>query len=419
MAAPSAAVASPAQAGARVQWLDGVRGLAAMFVVVHHIWLTAWPSDAPTNPGPWWLGWLLYGHMAVATFIVVSGFSLALAPMRSGGTLSGGVRRFLRRRAWRILPAYWAALLLSIVIMAVFLQPEVGPGAIGRTTAVYGLLLQDAVGSANPNGALWSIAVEWQIYFVFPLILLVGRRTSVVTAVSITAVAVLLAHAAAGLGGPFEKINGLTPQFLALFALGVLAVWLGRGDRPERLRRPLAGVALATLGSFVLLAATQGSEWMVARYFWMDLLFGVGAASLLAVTYAGGLASARRVLASRALMWLGLFSYSIYLIHDPIVGVLDKYAFGPMDVSPLATFGLSLALGVPVVLAFCYGFHLLFEAPFLRQRHLSALRTLPIVRLWPQRGKQRGARPLAPAEEVSGPTLVPAPQPATGERSAG
>jgi peptidoglycan/LPS O-acetylase OafA/YrhL len=390
-----------------------------MFVVVHHIWLTAWPSDTPTNPGPWWLGWLLYGHMAVATFIVVSGFSLGLAPMRNGGKLSGGVRRFLRRRAWRILPAYWAALILSILVTAVFLQPELGPGAIGRSTAVYGLLLQDVAGSANPNGALWSIAVEWQIYFVFPLILLVGRRTSVVTAVLITAVAVLLAHAAAGLGGPLDKINGLTPQFLALFALGVLAVWLGGGDRVETLRRPLAGVALGALGSFVLLAATQGSEWIVARFFWMDLLFGVGVAGVLALIHAGGVVPARRMLASRALMWLGLFSYSIYLIHDPIVGVLHKYAFGPMDLPPLATFGLTLAIGLPVVLALCYGFHLLFEAPFLRNRNLSALRTLPILRLWRQPRKQEGGRPVAPAEEIPGPTIVPAPQPATGERGAG
>ena len=52
MAAPSAAVASPAQDGARVQWLDGIRGVSATFVVLHHIWLTAWPSDTPTNPGP-------------------------------------------------------------------------------------------------------------------------------------------------------------------------------------------------------------------------------------------------------------------------------------------------------------------------------------------------------------------------------
>jgi peptidoglycan/LPS O-acetylase OafA/YrhL len=406
-------VTSPARGGARVHWLDGVRGAAAMFVVLHHIWLTSWPSF-PRNTGPWWLGWLLYGHMAVAIFIVVSGFSLALAPMRSGGRLAGGVRRFLRRRAWRILPAYWAALILSLLVTAVLLHPELGAGEIGRTLAVHGLLLQDVVGSQTPNGAFWSIAIEWQIYFVFPLILLLGRRTSPVIAVLITAVAVVMAHTVAGVGGLLDKINGFTPQFLALFALGALAVWLGGGDRAQTLRRPVAALALASLGSFAALAATQGSEWVVARFFWMDLLFGLGTASLLALIHAGGAVPVRRVLASRPALWLGLFSYSIYLIHDPIISVLDKYVFGPMDLSPLATFGMSLALGLPVILALCYGFHLLFEAPFLRHRSLSALRTLPVLRLWPKLG-----RPVAPAEEIPGPIIVSLPQPTTADRAAG
>jgi peptidoglycan/LPS O-acetylase OafA/YrhL len=418
MAAPSAAVATPAQAAARVPWLDGLRGAAATFVVVHHIWLTAWPSEAPVNPGPWWLGWLLYGHMAVATFIVVSGFSLALAPMRNGSTLLGGVRRFLTRRAWRILPAYWAALILSIVLTALFLQPNLGAGAVARSTAVYGLLLQDAVGSANPNHALWSIAVEWQIYFLFPLILLVGRRTSIVTAVSITTVMVILAHVAAGLGWPLDKITRLTPQFLALFALGVLAVWIGTSDRADRLRRPLAAVALGALVAFALLAAMQGSEWVVANFFWTDLLFGAGVASLLVLMYAGRVVPVRRVLTSRALMFLGLFSYSIYLIHDPIVRVLNKYIFGAMDVSPLATFVLSIAFGLPVVLALCYGFHLLFEAPFLRNRGWSALKTMPLVRLWTQRGSRAERTPVQ-ADELHRPSIVPSPKGATREEAAG
>jgi peptidoglycan/LPS O-acetylase OafA/YrhL len=414
MAASDTTVATRTQGESRVQWLDGLRGAAATFVVVHHIWLTAWPSEAPINPGPWWLGWLLYGHMAVATFIVVSGFSLALAPMRNGGTLSGGLRRFLTRRAWRILPAYWAALILSIFLTALFLQPGLGALAIARTTAVYGFLLQDALGSANPNHALWSIAVEWQIYFLFPLILLVVRRTNIVVGVSITAAVVILAHAATGLGWPLDKITRLTPQFLALFALGVLAVWIGTGDRAERLRRPLAGHAVVTLSAFVLLAATQGSEWVVTNFFWMDLLFGAGIASLLALMYAGMVLPVRRVLASRALVFLGLFSYSIYLIHEPIVGMLNRYVFRVMDVSRLAVFALSIAFGLPVILALSYGFHLLFEAPFLRNRGLSALRTMPMVRLWMQR-RSHGQRLPAPAEELQGPSIVPSPEPVIKE----
>ena len=103
MASRTAPVTSGGRASGRVPWIDGIRGAAALFVVLHHIWLTTWPGFPPDN-GPWWLGGLLYGHMAVAVFIVVSGFSLALVPMRNGWKLPGGVKRFVRRRAWRIIP---------------------------------------------------------------------------------------------------------------------------------------------------------------------------------------------------------------------------------------------------------------------------------------------------------------------------
>jgi peptidoglycan/LPS O-acetylase OafA/YrhL len=330
--------------------------------------------------------------------------------MRYGVTLSGGIRRFLHRRAWRILPAYWAALILSIAITALLLRPDYGPGAMAQTLFVHGLLLQDVVGSQSPNGALWSIAIEWQIYFVFPLILLVARRTSLVTAVLITFVVVFTAHAAAGLGWPLEKINGLTPQFLALFALGTFAVWLGSGDHARALRLPLGAVAAATVSAFVILAVIQGSEWMVANFFWMDLLFGGGFACMLAMIHGGALSPVRRVLASRAGLWFGLFSYSIYLIHAPLLGVLNKYAIAGLEVPQLVRFGLTVAIGLPVIIACCYGFHLAFEAPFLRHRSLAALRTMPILRLVPTTRN--------PVDEKPAAAMVSAPQPATADQAA-
>ncbi|MDT4988290.1 MAG: hypothetical protein QOI74_2384, partial [Micromonosporaceae bacterium] len=141
----------------RLLGLDGVRGFAALYVVVFHCWLLTF-HGFPANPGPVWLGWLLYGHLAVVAFITLSGFSLALSPARNGWRL-GGTARFARRRAWRILPPYWAALVFSLMIAwAVTPQPHSGPPT-GRSVVVYGLLLQDFVVAPLPNGAFWSIAV--------------------------------------------------------------------------------------------------------------------------------------------------------------------------------------------------------------------------------------------------------------------
>ena len=147
--------------------------------------------------------------------------------------------------------------MISVVVTALLLRPELEPSAIAKGFAVHGLLLQDVIGSESPNGAFWSIAVEWQIYFVFPLILLLGRWTSLATAVIATAAVVLAAHAIAGLGAPLDKINHVTPQFLALFALGVWPC-SSAAQRAASLRKPLAAVAAACFGAFVLIAATPG-----------------------------------------------------------------------------------------------------------------------------------------------------------------
>ena len=98
----------------RLAGLDGVRGLAALFVVVNHVFLRAFPGY-PVDRAPFWAAWFIYGRFAVVVFIVLSGFSLALSPARHGWRLDG-VARFARRRAWRILPPYWAALVFSLAV---------------------------------------------------------------------------------------------------------------------------------------------------------------------------------------------------------------------------------------------------------------------------------------------------------------
>ena len=345
------------------------------------------------DTGPWWLGWLLYGHLAVAVFIVVSGFSLALAPLRDDGVLRGGARRFFRRRAWRILPAYWAALIVSTLITASLLHPHLGSAETAKALVVHGVLLQDLIGSATPNGAFWSIAVEWQIYFLFPVILWLGRRRSIETAVALAVVAALIAHGVAGLGSPLSKIDGLTPQFLALFALGVLAVKLGRAGADLRVRRPLCVLALVAFIVFVVAAIAEGSAWMVDRYFYVDLIFGVAVACVLCVLFTGGVPAARRILASPPSLRLGLFSYSIYLIHGPIVIALNEHAIAALDITAPARFALLVVVGLPLILVLSYVFHRLFEAPFLRHRDIRALRDLPVIGLILRRPRTTAVRP--------------------------
>ena len=126
-AAPAPADGGPPRQ--RLAGLDGVRGLAALFVVVNHVFLRAFPGY-PQDRAPFWAAWFIYGRFAVVVFIVLSGFSLALAPARHGWRFDG-VSRFARRRARRILPAYWAALAFSLAVAWLVVAPP-GQGRARR-----------------------------------------------------------------------------------------------------------------------------------------------------------------------------------------------------------------------------------------------------------------------------------------------
>ena len=151
-------------------------------------------------------------------------------------------------------------------------------------------------------------------------------------------------------------------------------------------------------------AVLKGSVWVVGRYFWIDLMFGAAIACLMAVMFSGGLPRARRVLSSRVGVSLGLFSYSIYLVHGPVLAIFDKEVVAPMHLPSLVTFGVLLLVGIPLILVACYGFHLMFEAPFLSARDASAFRAMPGVRrLLPKatRSAVEGRGTAQPAEVVA------------------
>jgi peptidoglycan/LPS O-acetylase OafA/YrhL len=88
----------------RVVGLDGIRGLAALFVVLNHIFERAWPGY-PADHAPFWAAWMICGRFAVVMFIALSGFSLGLGPARSGWRFKS-IAAYAHRRAWRILPPY-------------------------------------------------------------------------------------------------------------------------------------------------------------------------------------------------------------------------------------------------------------------------------------------------------------------------
>jgi len=359
-------------------------------VVGNHIFLRAFPGY-PVDHAPFWAGWLIYGRFPVVVFIVLSGFSLALSPARNGWRL-GGVCAYARRRALRILPAYYAALAFSLALAWLVVPPPGEPVPGARSVVVNGLLLQNLIGAPTPDRSFWSIAVEAQLYVLLPLLLLMVRRRGAIVMVA----TVTLVVAAVGIVGPyFPRLEVFVvqspPDLAALFAVGVVSAGIVSAGRTHPLW-PWGGLALAA--PVLAIIGLQGSVWTLDHLFWVDLALGPAIACLLIGLASGRPARLVRLLDARPIRSLGASSYSLYLTHGPIVVIVyEKLVAGRVGPG-VPAFLVSLAILLPLTIVFARVFASVFETPFRRRRSRVAVSDSSASTRTP-RGSDRGTRPSA------------------------
>jgi peptidoglycan/LPS O-acetylase OafA/YrhL len=375
-----------------------MRGLTAFYVLIHHTRHKVTLDDlARLGAGAGWneilafrlSRFLAYGHDAVGVFIVLSGFCLMLPVVRSAErTLRGGIVGFLRGRVRRIIPPYYAAIGVSVVLLCVtvVLQTHRWPGwpvsvrdLVSHVLLVHNL---DRATIISINGAMWSIATEFQIYLLFPALLLIWRRFGL-TASVLTGFALGYAVMIASVLTGQKVLFWLSPWYLGLFALGMASAVICQSQEPRFIRlREQVRWDRVSYGFWVAFAMSHlfgiRLDPKLDPCYWIDLLLGLATASLI-VHYATLPASARRpwflrLLESRLLTGLGLFSYSLYLIHTPLIGFFDLLVPGASAVSPLGQLVASLALSL-LCIPSAYVFFLAFEKPFLKA--LPGPRTAP------------------------------------------
>jgi len=358
--------------GARIGALDGLRGVAALVVVAHHMLLTqpalAAPYLDPTGPvdtATWWavftplhLFWA--GPQAVLVFFVLSGLVLAL-PGADTGRLN--LWDYYPRRLLRLYLPVWAAVGLAVGWAAVF--PRVWPegtswwvvGKVAEPTAS-GVLddLSLVRGPGQVNHVLWSL--QWEVVYclLLPLVLLVARA-------ALRPWPVRLLAAVAGLVAG-AVLDSLAVSSLALFVLGTLMALEHRKLADWAARRGPGWWAGCVLACLALLPA----HWLVhalARAAALPVpaavedlataLQGLGAA--LTVLVAWLRPGPHRLLTAPVMQWLGSRSFSLYLVHLPVVASVVVVFGGRPEL------GAVLALTLLVVLPLTEVFYLAVERP--------------------------------------------------------
>jgi peptidoglycan/LPS O-acetylase OafA/YrhL len=327
----------------RAQALDVIRAFAATAVLTYHVWLYRLPTpNSPTREGL--LDHVLFEwRIGLVVFFVMSGYLLYRPLVRGShraAPLTVEPRTYYRRRIVRIVPAYYLAIVGSILLL----------WGIGDTPGVrlppadqlwlFAFFLQNYSSETllTLDAPTWTLAVQAAFYLVFPLFVIAGARAG--RRAWLVPVALVLAGIAfnwvawANEWGPIARLS--LPAMLPYLALGMLIAHLP----PARNRR----TAVLMIASGVLLAfgdslwhALNVGPWALGVL--RDVPGAVGYGLIIA-------ACAQPVIGSAA--WLspaeafGRWSYGVFLWHLPLLLFLKGY--GLMPASGLLTWVLLMAL---------------------------------------------------------------------------
>ncbi|GAA6153907.1 acyltransferase family protein [Pseudoteredinibacter isoporae] len=326
--------------------LTGLRGVAAMMVLLFHVWGEAIPRALIIDVG-WFdirchvlfsLGW-----SGVQVLFVLSAFLLSLPFIRAQAGMSVSeprLRSYFSHRIARVFPAYYVQLAL-LLGLGVLLSSQL---PIQETELLKYLLMLFApqpLGVGNPalNLVWWTLPIELSFYFVLPLLAFMLRwRWRYVLGAFFLGVMLLWRYAVVGLIQPDEvSLWALQlPGSLDSFGMGVLAALMHvhcveQGYGKALYLKVLSLALLLALPAYVALFAWMDSQYQ--QYWSASLIFFTWTPLFSAITAVVVLACAARLngtatlFANRAVFYLGVTSYGLYLWHYPVMKWLNDYSF--------------------------------------------------------------------------------------------
>lgn len=398
----------------RVAAVDGLRALSMLAVMGFHFWQQSWlqgifPADllAPLGVSNFSLTWIpRTGYLFVDVLLLISGFCLFLPEARrmadplAPAPDAPGV--YFKKRLVRILPCYW---LVLAVFLLFWVRPSnyASPGDFWLDTLSHFTCTQvffpKAYYFTQFPTSLWTVSVEMQFYLIFPLLARLFRRFPLLTwgGMSLAAESYLSfrARLPEGMADPF-RINQL-PAMLGVYANGMLAavicMALRQSGLTKRARRAALCCAAALYAALVCMLrdgldrAAQVQRWQIDYRFCFSALMGV---FLILLDCAPR--PVERVFSSRAVGFVSLISYNLYLWHQTVMLKLKEWHFPPYpDGGPDAYAWPQSAAGAPWHSAWQWQYAALFWAVSFT---VAALATYgferPVARLLLRRRKPAG-----------------------------
>ena len=310
----------------RFGFIDGLRGVAALAVMIHHIiWFTPWDFFGSDLATEWVYRIGYWGKCGVPVFFVISGFVIAHS-LRKAAVTPKFVGTFFLRRSMRLDPPYWCTIAVMIAIsyacMAwTSIEPPTALPKFGQLVA-HAFYLQNLLGYENVSVGFWTLCIEIQFYMMFVVMLGLAQflsqrserfcQVDIASPNSASTSSLIAVFAPVMLASLFtftylEQLDNWFLRYYCLFCLGACL----SASRCGMIPKWIAWIAIG------LFAIRVGIEYQ--RSVFSGLVVG---GLILFADARGGLST---WLMSRMWQYLGKISYSLYLIHYPVVHLIMHF----------------------------------------------------------------------------------------------
>ena len=355
--------------------IDGLRAVAVISVILFHL-----------NSS-----WLPGGFLGVDIFFVISGYLIGGILFRELSTNTFSLKNFYLRRMRRILPAFFAVVIFVLVVGGQLMVPGSDDWNPTRRSALWSVFFSGNIFSAQntdyfapavevqPLNHLWSLGVEEQFYFLYPLILLVimfvvRSASKQGEKLSTPVIWVLVLLAVLSFSGAFFPISyhdtELVAYYLPHLRFGELLIGAILAVAVSNVTKEISSSRANVVGSLGLLVLVvcltisfpNKSPWFPG------FAAAIPCIASAAVIYAGlGTNWVKTLLSNRAVVFVGKISYSLYLWHWPLLA-FAHYLLGK-ELTPQV-----LAVVALLTVLFSIASYYFIEQP-LRHRQWSFSRT--------------------------------------------